>query len=324
MGSIAGMLFFLVCLFYFNIPEEFMYTPFIMKLGNKAFYLLFGMTAVLYALVKKAPWKDGLFLSSLALNLFIIVTTVLNKGQTLTALNNYLICGTGTVLLFSLFFEIDVKKFAWTAFAYYFLLVILNNITAIVYLNEPVGYVTWVSRRPRGPLDMAVLCGNYNLTFIYVAIAYVLGVFVCEKYCRWLWPLNLLMLGFSVYTAQKMESDTAMIVFVLMGLTTFLSLLAKRFRAAEWIPKILNDYVLGVLNILAAVAFYMASVGKFTLPGGIDTSMHGRVRIWQFALESFFRKPLLGNGLQVPIEPSLTVSHFNSVYLEMPYRSGII
>ncbi len=323
LDSVPGMLFFLACLFFFNMPEEFALTEKIMKLGNQTIYYFGGAVFILYAIVKKEPWKDGLFLTSLVFNVFVLFTTALNKGETMTILNNYVVCGTGIVLTFSLFYDVNVKKFAWVAFIYYFLLVILNNSTAIVYMSSPGGYTTWFSHQHHGAYDVAILCGNYNLTFIYVAIAYALGVFVSEKYCRWIWPLNLLMLGFSVVVAVRTQCETSLIVYLLIGMSTFVALLAKRFKAFEWIPKALNSYVIAALNIFAAVVLYMASVGKFKLPEGIDVSMHGRRLIWQFALESFFRKPLFGHGLRVPIEPTLTVPHVHSIFLELPHLSGI-
>ncbi|MBR3036465.1 MAG: O-antigen ligase family protein [Lachnospiraceae bacterium] len=321
LGSVFGMLFFFVCLFLLNTPEEFTFLPVMMRFADRTMYVLVGCVVILYAFLKEKPFRDGLFLSSFVFCAYVMVTTIANHGQTLTVFNNYLVRSVGTVMLFSLFMDVDPKRSGWTAYALYMLLILLNHATAIGYQKIPWGEPTWIAHQPNVP--WTILCGNINLTVIYVMITFALGWFVSERFCKWVHLLNFAMLGFSVYIAVLTECYTGMIVFVLLAVLCLIALLAQKSRIFAWIPRLLNEYVFGVLNAVGAVVCFMISVGKISSVAGLDAQMHGRTPVWSLAIEKFLEKPLFGNGLQVPISESINYSHVHSLFLEMPYLAGI-
>ena len=322
LGSIFGVLFFLVCLFLMNTPEEFTYLPVMMRFADRTMYILSGCLVILYAFLKKKPFQDGLFLSSCVFCAYIMITTIAHQGQTLTVFNNYIVRSVGTVLLFSLFFEIDPKKFGLTAYIYYLLIVLLNHATAIGYRGLSWAEPTWIAGLPYD--YVRILCGNYNLTFIYAAIAFALGWFVSEQYAKWLHAVNFSMLAYSLYIGILTDCYTEMLVFGLMFILGLYALIFGRRGKRAKLPKVLNEYVFAAVNIAGAVVLYLNSAGKLPLIAGIDEQMHGRTPVWAFAVEKILEKPLFGNGLQVPLSESINYSHVHSLFLEMPYLSGIV
>ena len=320
LNSAVGILFFVLCLLFFNMPDELVFTKIVQRIGTRGIYALAGCLFVLYLSFKKNIRQDGLLIVSAVFALFVTVLTYIRSGQTVTAFNNYVVCGIGALMLFSLFFDVNEKKYLWTAFVYYCIIVLIDNATGIAYSTGSSG-ITWFSHLPSS--RMFIFCGNVNLNYIYTAIAFSLGMIVAEKYCRWVWPFNFALLGFSLYIAYRTDCLTGMIILSAMIPAAALALLANRFRFFEILSKGLNLYVTTAVNILLAVLAFLASIGKLSLFEGFDITFHSRAPIWKFAVKAFLENPVFGNGLQVPINTEVSYSHVHSLFIEIPYLSGI-
>lgn len=314
----ALCLFWVFCVF-FNIPHVLTIFPFLKEHFGEVIAVLSGVILILYLIFKEKRKKDFfLFAAVLLFAEIALVSWARREVSAQLILYNYFAFPLASVLLFSLFFDLDYRRFLIGLFIYYFALSMLNAYSMLKYATTGMSLAN-------GQRDYGIcLVGNINLSFTFTMTALAAGIAAAELYCGWIWIGNIVLLGFSFYASYERGCDAATIALAGLAVVMVIVLISKKVPFIRKLTKPFGGWFFFALSVVVGAAvmiLYRKGISVF----GMDPAFHGRKPIWDFVLKGIAERPLFGRGAIGSLsDPDIPAVHAHNLYLHYLYCGGII
>ncbi|MBQ9032178.1 MAG: O-antigen ligase family protein [Parasporobacterium sp.] len=322
------MILLIVALFFIQTPYFFSVIPAISSITFYVRFVVFLILAICIVVLHRdirSFFRDELLLWGCAgWGITLCISMIINDKTLGYACKELILPSLVVLMLFSVFSQVNVRKFLLVLFLYYLTMNTLNNASVLFFHNTGIWLWNYAESSPEyvffSHVNGGITCGLNSI---------LPGLIYSWYYDRRWNKVNIINIVYSLYGAIIAECVVQIVAYIVAGILIIICYLTECSPGFQKLLKWINLKTIMIFNLLVFDAvIVLGNTGWMELIG-IDPRVHGRRELWDQVLTSFIDHPIIGQGFiswfGVEIYgKTYYLWHQHSIYLQILYETGLI